>query len=59
MACITVIAEELEVSYEVDVTKDMLVRDLITELEALMGLPIGVNVNYQSNRSLVIFMLLI
>ena len=42
MACmITVIVPVFEVSYEVDVTMDMLVRELKAELEVLTGLPIG------------------
>jgi hypothetical protein len=40
MTCITIIVPALQVSYEVDVTKDMLVRDLRAELEILTGLPI-------------------
>ena len=43
MTCITIIVPALQVSYEVDVTKDMLVRDLKAELEILTGLPIGAN----------------
>ena len=42
MACvITVIIPVFEVSYEVDVTMNMLVRELKAELEVLTGLPIG------------------
>jgi len=41
MASITVIAPAFQVSYEIDVTKDMSVRELKAELEVMTGLPIG------------------
>jgi len=41
MASITVVAPAFHVSYEIDVTKDMSVRELKAELEVLTGLPIG------------------
>jgi len=49
MACVTIIVPALRVSYEVDVTKDMLVRDLKAELEVLTGLPIGANSNFHQS----------
>jgi len=49
MVCITIILPAFQVSYEVDVTEDMLVRDLKAELEVLTGLPIGANFNYHQS----------
>ena len=46
MACMTIIVPAFQVYYEVDVTKDMLVRDLKADLEVLTGLPIGANFNF-------------
>ena len=41
MTCITVIVPAFQLSYEVAVTKDTLVRDVKAELEVLTGSPIG------------------
>ena len=59
MPSITITVPAFQVNYEVDVTKDMLVRDLRTELEVLTGLPIGANLITTSLWSSAIFMLLI
>jgi hypothetical protein len=50
MTSITVVVPAFQVSYEeVDVTEDMLVRDLKAELEVLTDLPIGVKFNYHQS----------
>jgi len=49
MACITITVPELEVSYEVDVTEDMLVRDLRAELKVLTGLLVGADFYYHQS----------
>jgi hypothetical protein len=48
MTCITIVVPAFQVNYEVDVTEDMLVRDLKVELEVLTALPIGVKFNYHN-----------